>query len=65
MTCFFSCVFLNFRDICNLETLKYLDFFLSMKGSSDEFIDANIQLALAVVRKVQEMRGTRARIVSF
>ncbi|XP_078441792.1 low PSII Accumulation 3 [Wolffia australiana] len=35
----------------------------SYKGSSDEFIDANIQLALAVVRKVQEMRGTRACIV--
>ncbi|CAA6666651.1 unnamed protein product [Spirodela intermedia] len=35
----------------------------SYKGSSDEFIDANIQLALAVVRKVQEMRGTRTCIV--
>ncbi|XP_072977949.1 protein LPA3 [Typha angustifolia] len=33
------------------------------KGSSDEFIDANIQLALAVVRKLQEMKGTRSCIV--
>ncbi|XP_010270502.1 PREDICTED: protein LOW PSII ACCUMULATION 3, chloroplastic isoform X2 [Nelumbo nucifera] len=35
----------------------------SYKGSSDEFIDANIQLALAVVRKLQERKGTRACIV--
>eukprot|EP00262_Sarcandra_glabra_P000058 TRINITY_DN1006_c0_g1_i3.p1 TRINITY_DN1006_c0_g1~~TRINITY_DN1006_c0_g1_i3.p1 ORF type:complete len:370 (-),score=59.86 TRINITY_DN1006_c0_g1_i3:168-1277(-) len=35
----------------------------SYKGSSDEFIDANIQLALAVVRKLQEMKGIRACIV--
>ncbi|KAF3450979.1 hypothetical protein FNV43_RR07068 [Rhamnella rubrinervis] len=35
----------------------------SYKGSSDEFIDANIQLALAVVRKLQERRETRACIV--
>ncbi|CAK7336315.1 unnamed protein product [Dovyalis caffra] len=35
----------------------------SYKGSSDEFIDANIQLALAVVRKLQEKRETRARLV--
>lgn len=34
-----------------------------MKGSSDEFIDANIQLVLAVVRKLQEKMGTRACIV--
>uniref|UniRef100_A0A251SD32 DUF1995 domain-containing protein n=1 Tax=Helianthus annuus TaxID=4232 RepID=A0A251SD32_HELAN len=32
-------------------------------GSSDEFTDANVQLALAVVRKLQEIRETRARIV--
>ncbi|XP_022006769.1 protein LOW PSII ACCUMULATION 3, chloroplastic, partial [Helianthus annuus] len=35
----------------------------SYKGSSDEFTDANVQLALAVVRKLQEIRETRARIV--
>ncbi|XP_057968747.1 protein LPA3 isoform X7 [Malania oleifera] len=35
----------------------------SYKGSSDEFIDANIQLALAVVKKLQERRETRACIV--
>ncbi|EXB55133.1 hypothetical protein L484_018059 [Morus notabilis] len=35
----------------------------SYKGSSDEFIDANIQLALAVVRKLQERIETRACIV--
>ncbi|XVF86335.1 hypothetical protein PTKIN_Ptkin18bG0031200 [Pterospermum kingtungense] len=34
-----------------------------VKGSSDEFIDANIQLALAVVRKLQEKVETRACIV--
>lgn len=34
-----------------------------MKGSSDEFIDANIQLALAVVKKLKERRETRACIV--
>ncbi|XP_065866513.1 protein LPA3 [Euphorbia lathyris] len=35
----------------------------SYKGSSDEFIDANVQLALAVVRKLKEKRETRACIV--
>ncbi|KAJ0794981.1 putative protein LOW PSII ACCUMULATION 3 [Helianthus annuus] len=35
----------------------------SYKGSSDEFTDANVQLALAVVRKLQEIQETRARIV--
>ncbi|PIN08440.1 hypothetical protein CDL12_18982 [Handroanthus impetiginosus] len=35
----------------------------SYKGSSDEFSDANIQLALAVVRKLQEKQETRACIV--
>ncbi|KAL0561957.1 hypothetical protein IC582_002402 [Cucumis melo] len=35
----------------------------SYKGSSDEFIDANIQLALAVARNLQEKRGTRSCIV--
>ncbi|XP_022149990.1 protein LOW PSII ACCUMULATION 3, chloroplastic isoform X1 [Momordica charantia] len=35
----------------------------SYKGSSDEFIDANIQLALAVARNLQENRGTRSCIV--
>ncbi|KDP41966.1 hypothetical protein JCGZ_26984 [Jatropha curcas] len=35
----------------------------SYKGSSDEFIDANIQLALAIIRKLQEKRETRACIV--
>lgn len=34
-----------------------------MKGSSDEFIDANIQLCLAVVRNLQEKKETRACIV--
>ncbi|KAI3802601.1 hypothetical protein L1987_30740 [Smallanthus sonchifolius] len=35
----------------------------SYKGSSDEFTDANVQLALAVVMKLQENRETRACIV--
>ncbi|OAY83815.1 protein LOW PSII ACCUMULATION 3, chloroplastic [Ananas comosus] len=35
----------------------------SYKGSSDEFIDANIQLALAIVRNLQEMKGIRSCIV--
>ncbi|CAA0827329.1 Protein LOW PSII ACCUMULATION 3- chloroplastic [Striga hermonthica] len=35
----------------------------SYKGSSDEFSDANIQLALAVVRKLQEKQETKACIV--
>ncbi|KAI3442510.1 DUF1995 domain-containing protein [Psidium guajava] len=35
----------------------------SFKGSSDDFIEANIQLALAVIRKLQEKRETRACIV--
>ncbi|KAL4314789.1 hypothetical protein AHAS_Ahas15G0120200 [Arachis hypogaea] len=35
----------------------------SYKGSSDEFIDANIQLALAVVKKLQEKQETRACLV--
>ncbi|KAK4269500.1 hypothetical protein QN277_022650 [Acacia crassicarpa] len=35
----------------------------SYKGSSDEFNDANIQFALAVVRKLQEKKETRACIV--
>ncbi|EEF49227.1 conserved hypothetical protein [Ricinus communis] len=35
----------------------------SYKGSSDEFIDANIQLALAIIRKLQEKKETRACIV--
>ncbi|KAK8581319.1 hypothetical protein V6N13_144348 [Hibiscus sabdariffa] len=35
----------------------------SYKGSSDDFIDANIQLALAVVRKLQQKMETRACIV--
>ncbi|KAJ4962894.1 hypothetical protein NE237_022833 [Protea cynaroides] len=35
----------------------------SYKGSSDEFIDANVQLVLAVIRKLQEKKGTRSCIV--
>ncbi|WOL05326.1 protein LOW PSII ACCUMULATION 3, chloroplastic [Canna indica] len=35
----------------------------SYKGNSDEFIDANIQLALVVARKLHEMKGTRSCIV--
>lgn len=35
----------------------------SYKGSSDDFIDANIQLAVAVVRKLKERKDTRACIV--
>ncbi|CAJ2656455.1 protein LPA3-like [Trifolium pratense] len=35
----------------------------SYKGSSDEFIDANIQLVLTVVKKLQEKKETRACIV--
>ncbi|CAI9113864.1 OLC1v1014555C3 [Oldenlandia corymbosa var. corymbosa] len=35
----------------------------SYKGSSDEFSDANIQLSLAVVKKLQEKMETRACIV--
>ena len=36
---------------------------IHVKGSSDEFIDANIQLVLAVVRKLQERKETKACIV--
>ncbi|KAF8677258.1 hypothetical protein HU200_046740 [Digitaria exilis] len=35
----------------------------SYKGSSDEFIDANIQLALVVARKLKELKGTKSCIV--
>ncbi|KAL1533282.1 Protein lpa3 [Salvia divinorum] len=35
----------------------------SYKGSSDDFSDANIQLALAVIKKLQEKQETRACIV--
>lgn len=35
----------------------------SYKGSSDDFIDANIQLVLAVVKKLQEKKETRACVV--
>ncbi|XP_059299714.1 protein LPA3 [Lycium ferocissimum] len=35
----------------------------SYKGSSDEFSDANIQLVLAVVKKLQEKEETRACVV--
>lgn len=35
----------------------------NMKGSSDEFSDANIQLVLAVVKKLQEKMETRACVV--
>ncbi|CAL4922524.1 unnamed protein product [Urochloa decumbens] len=35
----------------------------SYKGSSDEFIDANIQLALVVARKLKELKGARSCIV--
>ncbi|KAM3308054.1 protein LPA3 isoform X2 [Capsicum chacoense] len=35
----------------------------SYKGSSDEFSDANIQLVLAVVKKLQEKMETRACVV--
>lgn len=34
-----------------------------VQGSSDDFIDANIQLAITVVRKLQEKIETRACIV--
>ena len=37
---------------------------LLLQGSSDEFIDANIQLALVVARKLKELKGTRSCIVS-
>ncbi|XLR61179.1 hypothetical protein HN51_004442 [Arachis hypogaea] len=37
--------------------------FREILGSSDEFIDANIQLALAVVKKLQEKQETRACLV--
>ncbi|GMY33960.1 protein LOW PSII ACCUMULATION 3, chloroplastic [Fagus crenata] len=37
----------------------------SYKGSSDEFIDANIQLALAVVRKLQETKETTRACIVF
>lgn len=33
------------------------------KGSSDEFIDANIQLAFALARKLNELKGWSTRIV--
>ncbi|RCV05820.1 hypothetical protein SETIT_1G113300v2 [Setaria italica] len=35
----------------------------SLLTSSDEFIDANIQLALVVARKLKELKGTRSCIV--
>ncbi|RAL42600.1 hypothetical protein DM860_017145 [Cuscuta australis] len=35
----------------------------SYKGSSDEFNDANVQLVLAIVKKLQEKKETRACIV--
>ncbi|XP_074286052.1 protein LPA3 [Silene latifolia] len=35
----------------------------SYKGSSDDFIDANIQLALTVARKIQDKMQLRCRIV--
>lgn len=35
----------------------------SYKGSSDEFGDANIQLVLAVVRKIQEKAGVKTHVV--
>ncbi|KAH9620840.1 hypothetical protein KSS87_004704 [Heliosperma pusillum] len=35
----------------------------SYKGSSDDFIDANIQLALTVARKIQDKMPLRCRIV--
>ncbi|XP_074570898.1 protein LPA3 isoform X2 [Curcuma longa] len=35
----------------------------SYKGNSDEFIDANIQLALAIARNLQEMKAIRSCIV--
>ncbi|KAG6486604.1 hypothetical protein ZIOFF_055182 [Zingiber officinale] len=35
----------------------------SYKGNSDEFIDANIQLALAIARNLQEMKEIRSCIV--
>ncbi|GFP93554.1 protein low psii accumulation 3 chloroplastic [Phtheirospermum japonicum] len=41
----------------------YLSIFSFYSGSSDEFSDANIQLALAVVRKLLEKQETRACIV--
>lgn len=33
------------------------------KGASDEFIDANIQLALALARKIHDLRGITSRLV--
>ncbi|MCO5563033.1 hypothetical protein L7F22_016669 [Adiantum nelumboides] len=33
------------------------------KGSSDEFLDANIQLVLALVRKIHQIRGVSSRVV--
>ncbi|KAF9603680.1 hypothetical protein IFM89_037443 [Coptis chinensis] len=35
----------------------------SYKGSSDDFIEANVQLAVAIIRNLQERKGTRACIV--
>lgn len=49
-------------DLCKVMTLS--NFFV-IQGNSDEFIDANIQLVLAVARKLQEMKGTRTCIVSL
>lgn len=48
-------------------TMAYYCFWSScllLQGSSDEFIDANIQLALVVARKLKELKGTRSCIVS-
>ncbi|XP_073106002.1 protein LPA3 isoform X2 [Elaeis guineensis] len=58
-TCFFG--------ISSIETVTEKHGFISMPclrlEQTDEFIDANIQLALAVARKIQEMKGIRSCIV--
>ncbi|KAL0354885.1 UNVERIFIED_CONTAM: protein LOW PSII ACCUMULATION 3, chloroplastic [Sesamum radiatum] len=52
--------FLHIRTYCHIHDILKI---VNVKGSSDEFSDANIQLALALVRKLQEKQETRACIV--
>uniref|UniRef100_A0A251UYJ7 DUF1995 domain-containing protein n=1 Tax=Helianthus annuus TaxID=4232 RepID=A0A251UYJ7_HELAN len=58
-----SCWFRKMKLLEAFLLSKKIPLYDIVKGSSDEFTDANVQLALAVVRKLQEIRETRARIV--
>ncbi|KAJ0579628.1 hypothetical protein HanHA300_Chr04g0120041 [Helianthus annuus] len=59
-----SCWFRKMKLLEAFLLSKKIPLYDIVKGSSDEFTDANVQLALAVVRKLQEIRETRARIVT-